>query len=293
MMFKRLVSVSLTVIFALLLSVLSVAQSKDESAASGDIGWTSYIQFAGSSNADGQILQLNSSVGYTFTRHFGADIGIPVYFVHASSSNTSGISGNGVGNPFADLRWKVLNPAVNYLSVLTGSAPLGDSKLGLSTGRATFDWTNHFDHSFAMVTPFVEAGLSNTTADSALFVRPYTTLGMNGHFLGGARIAIWNRVNVGGSLYDIAPFGNQTVFSRVSGTPANSAGSHGRSFQTAQQTTGTAVIARDNGFSAFAIYSPSPIIDAELGYTRSVHYDLNTVSFSLGFNVGRLLRDSK
>jgi len=290
-MCKRVAPLSLTVIFALLLSMPSMAQSKSESAASGDVGWTSYVQFGGSTNTDGQIFQLNSSVGYTFTKHFGIDVGIPVYFVHASS--TTGVSGSGVGNPFADLRWKVLNPAVNYISGLTGSAPLGNSKLGLSTGRATFDWTNHFDHSFAMVTPFVEAGLSNTTSDSLLFVRPYTTLGMNGHFLGGARIAIWKRISVGGSLYDIAPFGNQTVFSRVAGTPASPASSHGHGFQTTQQTTGSAVIARDNGFSVFAIYSPNTVIDTELGYTRSVHYDLDTVSFSLGFNVGRLLRDSK
>ncbi len=61
-------------------------------------------------------------------------------------------------------------------------------------------------------------------------------------------------------------------------------------FQTSQQTTGTAEIARDNGFSTWVDISPNPYVDAELGYTRSIHYDLNSVSFSLGFNVGRLVR---
>ena len=282
----------LTLIIVSALSMTSTAQSKTESAPQSDIGWTSYLQFGGSSNADGQIFELNSSVGYTFTKHFGVDAGVPVYFVNASSS-AGNVSGRGVGDPFLDLRWKVLTPSVNYASLLTGSAPLGDSRLGLSTGRARFDWTNHFDHSFTRITPFLEAGISNTTYDTQLFVRPYTTLGMNAHFLGGARIPVWKQVSVGGSLYDILPFGNQTVFSRVTSAPANSPPpSHGRSFQNSQQTTGSAGIARDNGFSTFLIYSPNSIVDAELGYTRSVHYDLNTVSFSLGLNMGRLLRSS-
>jgi|SRR5215469_12399688 len=42
-----------------------------------------------------------------------------------------------------------------------------------------------------------------------------------------------------------------------------------------------------NGFSTCL----NSYIDTEIGYTRSVHYDLNSVSFSLGFN-GRLLPGS-
>jgi len=153
------------------------------------------------------------------------DVGVPVYFVNASSSTTSATSGSGVGNPFVDLRWKYLRPAVNLASVVTGSAPLGDSKLGLSTGRATFDWTNRFDRSFSQLKPFLEAGFSNTASDSRLFVRPYTTLGLNTHFRGGAEFDIWKSISVGGAAYDILPFGNQTVFSRVSKVPTGN-GAH-------------------------------------------------------------------
>jgi len=32
------------------------------------------------------------------------------------------------------------------------------------------------------------------------------------------------------------------------------------------------------------------LVAAELGYTRSIHYGLNSVSFSLGLNIGRLVR---
>ncbi len=85
---------------------------------------------------------------------------------------------------------------------------------------------------------------------------------------------VWKSLGVGAAGYDILPFGNQTFFSRA----------------TRKQTIGPADIARDNGFSTWLDASLTPYLDAELGYTRSVHYDLNSVSFSLGLNVGHLLR---
>jgi hypothetical protein len=261
-------------------------------AAEEETGVASYVALGGTANSLGQVYELNSSIGYTFTRHFGIDLGLPIYFVNVSGSTTGTSLDSGIGNPWVDLRWKFLNPTLSYGTVLRGSAPVGDSKLGLSTGRATFDWANRFEHSFSQVTPFLEAGLSNTTSDSRLFLRPYTTLGLNGHFRGGVNVKVWKSLRVGGAAYDILPFGNQTVFSRVSGAPTGNGASHGRTFQTSQQTTGTADIARDNGFSAWLDVSPNPYIDAELGYTRSIHYDLNSVSFSLGFNVGRLVDNS-
>ena len=290
---NRLTSCFTVLLISVSLAVSAFGQAKP--AMRDDTGFASYVVFGGTANSLGQVYELNSSMGYTFTQHFGMDLAVPFLFVNASSSTAGGISGSGVGNPSVDLRWKYLHPAVDFASVVTGAAPLGDSKLGLSTGRATFDWTNRFDRTFSQVTPFLEAGFSNTTSDSRLFLRPYTTLGLNTHFRGGAEVKVWKPLSLGGAAYDILPFGNQTVFSRVTGVPSgNGAGaSHGRNFQVAQQTTGSADIARDNGFSAWLDANLNHYVDAELGYTRSVHYDLNSVSFSLGFNVGRLMRRSQ
>jgi hypothetical protein len=273
---------------------MAAAQSVPAAPSQGDTGFTSYVEFDGTSNAEGQVYRLNSSVGYSFTQHFGVDVGVPVYFVRPSSSvtgTTGSTSGNGLGNPYLDLRLKFLNPAVNFGSVLTGYAPAGDSKLGLSTGRATFDWTNHFDHSFNNLTPFFEAGLSNTVADTKLFLRPFTSLGMNSHFQGGASYQVGKYFNVGASGYDIQPFGQQTIFSKVAKGQA-AVPTHGKPFQNNQQVTGSSDLAYDNGFSAWIGASPSPYLDMQLGYTRSIQYDLNSVSFGIGVNVGRLYHRS-
>ena len=295
-MSKRLALPVRFLLATLVLAAMATAQSVPAAPSQSDTGFTSYVEFDGTSNAEGQVYRLNSSIGYSFTEHFGVDVGAPVYFVRPSSS-TGGTSGNGLGNPYVDLRLKFLNLAVNFGSVLTGYAPAGDSKLGLSTGRATFDWTNHFDHSFNNFTPFLEGGLSNTVADTQLFLRPFTSLGMNSHFQGGASYQLGKYFNVGASGYDIQPFGQQTIFSKVAKGNATAFGQtpgsgRGRPFQNNQQITGSSDLAYDNGFSAWIGASPSPYLDLQLGYTRSIQYDLNSVSFSMGVNIGRLYHRS-
>jgi hypothetical protein len=284
--------------FLLILAVAGPMAAQSNSASKpnpqDEKGFTSYGEFGGSSNSDGQVYELDSSVGYTFSKHFGMDLGVPFYFVHASSSTVGGsTSNNGLGNPRLDLRLKFNNPAVNYGSVLTGWAPTADTRKGLSTGRATFDWTNRLDRSFSRLTPFAEAGVANTITDSRLFVRPFTSLGVNAHFQAGTNFDLWKFFSVGASAYDILPSGQQTIFSKLvrqqSGSSLSNS-SHGRVFEKNAQTTGSAAIARDNGYSAWIDANPNRYLDLELGYTHSVHYALNTVSFSMGVNVGQLAR---
>jgi hypothetical protein len=276
-----------------LLTALAMAQTKASPVpAAKDAGWVAYEQFGGTSNSDGQVYELSSSIGYNFNEHFGMDAGIPIYFVRPSVSS-GGTSSNGIGNPSVDARFKVLSLAVNFRSTLTGSAPVGSVSKGFSTGHGTYDWTNHIEHAFERLTPFAEVGLSNTISDTRLFMRPFTTYGFNTHFQAGANYDLWKIFSVGASGYDIVPSGTQTVYSKIAHGSSGGPVSHGRVFQNSQQTTGTADIARDNGFSTWLDANPSRVIDLELGFIRSMHYDLNSVSFSIGFNLTQLLRTSK
>ncbi len=289
----------------LLLTLTSQAAAQSDSESKG---FTWYETFQGSSNVLGQVYKADSTVGYNFSKKFGVDAGIPVYFVQPSSTAASGttattMSGNGIGNAYVDLRLTLLNPLVNVVSNLDGTAPTGDTSKGLSTGRATFDWNNHLDRSFLGFTPFANVGIANTVSDTTLFTRPFTTLGLVGHLEGGASYRLLHFFSVGASAYDILPSGQQKVFSKLiprrssqpvtgGGTPA-SGRSHGGVFEGATETTGSADIAKDNGFSAWLHVSPVPFLDLEGGYTRSVTYDLNTVSFQVGFNLGYLVRKAK
>jgi hypothetical protein len=288
---------SLCIFFSFLIAFSTSLTAQNANPLQEDTGWNAYTSLQGSTNSQEGVLKLDNRVGYDFNRHFGVGGGVPIYFAHTSTSTTSGgTSTAGVGNVYLDARVKFLNPAINYGSVLTLNTPTGDSKKGLSTGRATYDWSNRFDRSFDRLTPFFEIGVSNTIADTRFFTRPFTTLGTNTHFEGGASYDLWRFLSAGASLYDVLPSGQQKVFSKLvnrGSAGGVDSGKNGRVFEQNAETVGGADIARDNGFSTWIDASPSKYLDFELGYTRSVHYDLNTVSFGIGVNVGKLAKRAR
>ncbi len=256
-------------------------------------GWTSYLEFDGSHNSTGSVFDLTPSVGYDFNRHFGVTAGVPIYMVRNSSS-TGGSDSNGLGDPFLGLLFRFPNHVVNYSSTLLGGIPLGDTSKGLSTGRFTVDWNNRLDRSFGRLTPFLDAGVGNSLRDTRFFHRPFTTLGFVSHFEGGADVDVWKFFSVGGSAYAVEPSGQQKVFSKLvrqGGTGLN--GSHGRVFGVNHVTVGGADLVRDHGFSTWIEANPSRLLDLELAYSRSLDFDLNTVSFTVGVNVGRALRRNR
>src|SRR5206468_3705152 len=161
---------------------------------------------------------------------------------------------------YLELRFAVPNPVLNYSSALTGTAPTADKSRGLSTGRATVDWTNHFDRSFSRLTPFGNVGFANTVSDTPLFVRPYTTLGFVTHFEGGAGYRVSRFVDAGASAYAIEPAGQQTVVSQLVTQSAGSSvkpgknngrGGHQGVFETTHVAVGSPDLVRDNGFSVW------------------------------------------
>jgi hypothetical protein len=262
-----------------------------ESAHGTDIGWQWVEQFAGSVNTDGQVMALTSSGGYNFSSHVGLIVGLPVYFVHTSASTTAttATSVNGIGDFFAGLRLSFPSPAVNYRMVLTGAAPTGDSSKGLSTGHATYDWTNHVDRRFDRWIPFADAGLSNSVPNTVYF-QQFTSLGHLVHFDGGTALDLVGPVSASASFYDFAPWGTQQVFSRLvaKGGPPTGAGKHGRVYELNQQTTGGADLTRDNGFN-FGVDARVSAFDVWAGFTHSIYFDLNVFSFGIGVNMRSLL----
>lgn len=256
-------------------------------------GVTSYVEFDGSVNSLGGVFSLTPSVGYNFNHYFGLDVGVPIYMVRGSSS-TGSTDTNGLGDPFLGLLFRFPGHVVNYSSSVIGTVPVGDASKGLSTGRFTVDWTNRFDHSFSRLTPFVAAGIGNTIRDTRFFQRPFTTLGFNAHFEGGANLEVWKFFSVGVSGYAIEPSGQQKVFSKL--VPAGGVGhngGHGRVFGVSHETVGGADLTRDHGFSTWIDANPNHVLDLELAYSRSTVFDLDTVSFTVGLNVGRMLRKSQ
>jgi hypothetical protein len=222
--------------------------------------------------------------------------GLPVYAVNPSSSvsqATGAQATSGIGNAYGDIRLTSLNPAVNFMSLLTVAAPTGDKNSGFSTGHVTYDWSNLFDRGFGHVTPFVALGVANTVTDTPFFIRPFTSYGFVTHVEGGAHYKVARIFSVGASAYAIEPTGQQTVYSKVfpgkSQNPGTGRGHHGV-FETSSVTVGNADIARDHGFSGWVSVRASRFATFEIGYSRSVEYALNSIFFGIDFNLSPLIR---
>jgi len=250
-------------------------------------------RFDGSSNTEGQVMLLDSSVGYVFGRYLLVDAGVPVYFVRANATTASGASTTNsftdLGDVYGQVRLSFPNPALNFKTQLTGRAPTGSTSNGISTGHATYDWTNRIDHDFGHWTPFLEVGLANSIPDTFVYRRPFASYGELGHFQAGAAYHVVNWLSVAASAFDVAPWGSQTIDSRVVGRGSGASG-HGPPFLQGHQTTGGSSLAADNGFSAGLGISPTKDMDFTVGYSRSTHYDLNTVSFGFALNMRAILR---
>jgi hypothetical protein len=272
-----------------------VRAQSSPNAAGSEKGVVFYESFEGDSDSDGQVMVFTSSASYHFNQHFSAGIGIPFYVDHVSPSTTGTSSSSGVGNVFATVRAAWKNPLLNYATSITGAAPSGDSKKGLSTGYATFNWDNRLDHDISVLTPFVDLGLANSVTDTRQFLRPFTTYGYLAHFEAGSDVDLTHSFSLTLSGYDIAPWGTQSLISRIvpAGTPGKSgSASHGRAFENSPVTTGGATLTSDDGISTDLSFNPKPYLDFDLGYSRSVHYALNSVSVGIGVNLSSLFGKS-
>jgi len=273
----------------MLIATSALAQSSGES---GRVTFEGRVQ--GSANRLGSITRFDGTAGYMIDSRWSLDFGVPFYVVHASDSTSTAGTFSGIGNVYGQLRYTLANPALSYVSTVTGTAPTGDRSKGLSTGHGTVDWSNYFEHS-ARLTPFGEIGIGNAVSDTQFFVRPFETAGFITHFQAGARYRLVRGASLGVSGFAIEPYGNQTVVSRVvtnKGAPVVPGVGRGllkRGFETQSVVTGSAGLARDRGFTAFLVVNPRPSFDVYGGFTRSTQYNLNTAFFGVGVRVRKNL----
>jgi hypothetical protein len=271
--------------------ILVVGLALPAQAADGGPGWSFSGRFSGSSNSDGVVTKAETALGYSFNNYFSTYAGVPFYFVNLSSTTatTTGTM-SGLGNAFLGFRAGIKTEVINYTSNLELTAPTGDKSRGFSTGRVTADWTNTFSGKVSSLTPFASAGIANTVSDTAFFVRPFSSLGIVGHFEGGATYDVLRGARIGASIYSVRGSGEQRIISKVVKQATATSGTQGNSkrvFDTQRETVSQAELVNDHGFSTWFGVSPRPEVDFHAGYSRSVNYDFNTLFFGVGFHVGK------
>lgn len=263
-----------------LLAAAALAESVPSAAsktAGEEKGFTLTESYEGSGNSDGFITDINSTVGYIFNPHFSINMGVPYLFVSPSTSKTGATSASGMGNPSLGFRYSRKGTLFDFSTGLNGAFPVASSAKGLSTGRVTFDWDNHFAHGFDRLTPFLDVGVANSVPDTRFLHRPYTSLGTLTHFEGGSELDLGDRFSVSASGYYILPWGAQQIFVRGKKSSAGS-------------TKGGPSLTRDDGINLGLDYNLTRFVDLSAGYSYSVYNVLNTVSFGVELNLASWLR---
>ncbi len=240
-------------------------------------GFTLTESYEGSGNTDGFITDINSTVGYIFNPHFSINMGVQYLFISPSTSKTGATSASGLGNPSLGFRYSRKGPLFDFSTGLNGAFPVASSAKGLSTGRVTFDWDNHFAHGFDRLTPFLDVGVANSVPDTRFLHRPYTSLGTLTHFEGGSELDLGDKFSVSASGYYILPWGAQQIFVRGKKSSPVS-------------TKGGASLTRDDGINLGVDYNLTRFVDLSAGYSYSVYNVLNTVSFGVELNLSSWLR---
>jgi hypothetical protein len=255
-----------------------------------------YETFSGSSSSSGSVFNMSNTLGYDFTRQLGMDLTVPIYFVlPPTQKNGFAASATGLGNLSIDGRLSLETPVVDYLPTITIAFPTGSTTKGFSTGTVTYDFDNRFEHEWGLITPFFDVDVGNSLNNGSSptrrqIQRPYLTLGKVANFMVGSEIQLTDRWTVSADVYKVMPWGPQTLFSRIvrPGT-IGKGGKHNRTFEIVQRQVGGAMLISDDGFDASVAFSPITSIDLTLAFDRSVHYALNTLSFSVGFNISQIL----
>ena len=269
---------SLVVLLPALLAVSAEAQARPQATKDADQnGFTWTETFEGSGNTDGFIMDVNSTVGYAFGKHFAMDMGLPYFFSQPSTSKTGATSASGMGNPYLGLTYIAKGAALDFSTTLNSAIPTASTAKGLSTGHVTVDWSNHFAHEFDLFTSFVNIGLANSIPDTRFLHRPYISYGDVAHFEGGSELDLGDKFSVTASGYYILPWGPQQVFLR--GNKSSSG-----------PMKGSVSLTRDDGINLGIDYNLTRSLDLGAGYSRSVYNVLNTFSFGLELNVGSLLK---
>lgn len=275
------------------------AQSLEDLLEDPSHGFTLSSRTQGSRNQAGLVTKLDTTAGYNFSPHFGVDFGVPIYFVYPSTGKSTSLLGtrsrNGIGNVYLDLRYTLTTPALNFVSYVAIAAPTGDRTAGFSTGHVTWDWHNHFYRSFGRVTPFANAGLADTIMDSPFYLRPFSSLGLIGHFEGGATLNVWRELSVGGSFYAITPWDDQNVISKLSGkeTQNKKGSSLGQIFEIPGQPTLGPSSVSDRGLSFWCEANATSFLDFDIGYSHSTQYSLDSLFFGVGLNWMTLIRKAR
>jgi len=279
-----------TIVFATLVAAVVLllngktvfAQTQTQPYGYEERGFTAYEDIRASDSNFGQFLIFDTSFGYQFNNHVGADVGVPVYLVRPTFPGQPHQWDYNIGDPYGDLRLTFNNNILNYDTAFTVSVPANETGQ-FSTGRMGLDWFNHFDRPVWRFTPFVNAGVANGVLDTRLLSQPFRladsfkTLGFLADVEGGMDFRVVRYVSVGGSYYELFPGGDQKVYNGITNF-----------FLTPPAGETVSDVTHDRGYSSWIRLMGGRTFYIEAAYVHSIKLNNDAGTLTLGIDLKSL-----
>ena len=218
------------------------------------------------------------SVGYTFNDIFSMDASIPIYMYRLAESRSARprptqllVNQRGeLGDVYLGFHAQFAPQYFLYQATAAVTAPTGDEAYGLTTGRATFDLNNHFEHTFGRLTPNVELGAGDSSALVNRAVnKNYTSLGPISHFQIGLGIELLRGIAFESDVYEQLPIGDQKIYGPSRNGKATVVTGHS--------------VTEDNGFTNSLEIPINRHTTISSYYSRSLRLHIDNVAFGVTY----------
>ncbi len=246
-------------------------------------GFNAGITFSGMHDSqDGYATVAQPAVGYTFSPIFSLDMTVPIYLYRLAAAQdltiplaqrTLSQQHGELGDMLFGFHAQFFPRHFDYQATLSATAPTGDLNHGLSSGRATVDFSNHVAHTFRHVSPYLEIGIGDSsTLANPLLNRNFTTLGPLAHFQAGAAFPLMYGASFATNAYEQLPIGDQKIYETIARPNA----------PTLTVIAGRG-ISEDNGFTNTLDIPVGGHTTISGYYNRSLRFRDDTVSFGITF----------
>ena len=185
-------------------------------------GWNAGLTISGiHDSVTGWATLATPGVGYSFNDVFSIDATIPIYIYRLAESRSTHpkpdaklVSQRGEpGDVVLGFHAQFIPHLFQYQLTGLVTAPSGDELYGLTTGRVTFDLSNHFERTFGRITPTLEVGGGDsTTLVNRTVTKNYTSLGPLAHFQLGLSFELFRGMSFESDAYEQLPIGDQKVY---------------------------------------------------------------------------------
>jgi hypothetical protein len=224
---------------------------------------------------------LTPNVAYRLNSYLSADVGVP-FFDYINVDQNTGTKLRPVygyqtkNHAFGDTALSVhldLHPDLfDYNATVTIGMPSGNTNYGLGAGQVTYNFNNHFEHSFDFFSPDIELGLADSSSlVGARARKSYIAVGTLAHFQVGGSFDLTRRMSFSADAYEELPLVTTTVYSTTG---------KGKRKVTTATSQGAA---EDNGFSTSLDIPLQSHVTLSGFYNRSVRNKIDTAGFSLTF----------